>query len=220
MELVAAIQHRKSIRAFKPDPVPHSILAEILKIATRAPSSMNTQPWELCVVGGDVLKNIGRENVEKVLAGTTPGNEMGATGYQGIYRERQVALAIQLFQAMGITREDKEKRSAWMQRGYRSFDSPAAIFVCYDKSLPSSAIFDIGSLSQTIALVALEYGLGTCIQSQATTYPETVRKYTGIPENKVIYICLSIGYPDDDFAANRVVTKREALANMVTWCGI
>ena len=220
MELIEAIQNRKSIRAFKPDPVPRSVLEEIIKIATRAPSSMNTQPWELYVVGGDALTNIGRENVEKMMAGTTPGSEMGGAGYQGIYRERQVALAIQLFQSMGITREDKPKRSAWMQRGFRSFDSPVAIFVCYDKSLPSSAVFDIGSLSQTIALVALKYDLGTCIQSQTTTYPDVVRKYTGIPENKLIYICLSIGYPDDDFAANSVVTKREPIENIVKWCGI
>jgi nitroreductase len=220
MELIEAIQNRKSIRAFKPDPVPHSILEEIIKIATRAPSSMNTQPWELYVVGGDALKNVGRENVEKVIAGTTPGSEMGDVSYTGIYRDRQVTLAIQLFQAMGITREDKAKRSAWMQRGFRSFDSPVAIFICYDKSLPSSAVFDIGSLSQTIALVALKYGLGTCIQSQATTYPDVVRKHTGIPENKLIYICLSIGYPDDDFAANSVVTKREPIENIVKWCGI
>jgi len=220
MDLIEAIQQRKSIRGFKPDPVPRNILEEIIEIATRAPSSMNTQPWELYVVGGETLKNIGRENVEKVLAGTTPGNEMGAASYQGVYRERQVALAIQLFQAMGITREDKVKRSVWLQRGYRSFDAPVAIFICYDKSLPDSAVFDLGVLAQTLALVALKYGLGTCIQSQATTYPDVVRKYTGIPENKLIYICLSLGYPDDGFAANQVVSRREPLANIVKWCGL
>lgn len=220
MELIEAIQNRKSIRAFKPDPVPRPVLEEIIKIATRAPSSMNTQPWEIYVIGGEVLKNVGRDNVEKVVAGTVPGSEMGDVSYTGVYRDRQVALAIQLFQAMGITREDKAKRSAWMHRGFRSFDSPVAMFISYDKSLPPSALFDLGTLSQTIALVALKYGLGTCIQNQATTYPDVIRKYTGIPENKLIFICLSIGYPDDDFQANRVVSKREPIEKIVKWYGI
>jgi nitroreductase len=145
---------------------------------------------------------------------------MGDVSYKGIYRDRQVALAIQLFQSMGVTREDRAGRSAWMQRGFRSFDSPAAIFVCYDRSLPASAVFDLGCICQTIALVALNYGLGTCIQSQATSYPDVVRKHTGIPEDKVIYICLSIGYPDDGFPANGVVSKREPVESTVKWVGM
>ncbi len=220
MELIEAVKNRKSIRGFKADPIPHAILEEIIEIAARAPSSMNTQPWELYVIGGEVLRNIGRENVEKVLAGTVSGSEMGDVSYKGVYRDRQVALAIQLFQAMGITREDRAKRSAWMQRGFRSFDSPAAIIICHDKSLPPSAVFDLGTLSQTIALVALRYGLGTCIQSQATTYPDVVRKYTGIPDNKVIYMCISIGYPDNDFPANNIVSRREPVESIVKWYGI
>ena len=219
MDLIEAINQRQSIRAFKPDPVPRPVLEEIIRISTRAPSSMNTQPWEIYVVGGDVLKNIGRECEEKVKAGTSPGPGLTA-GYTGIYRERQVALAIQLFQAMGITREDRPKRMEWSLRGYRSFDSPVAIFVCYDKSLPSSAQFDLGAISQTIALVALKYGLGTCIQSQATSYPDVVRRYVSIPESKDINICLSIGYPDVKFPANSVVSKREPLENIVKWFGI
>jgi len=45
MDLVEAIRHRRSIRAFKPDPIPQEILKEIMGGALRAPSWANTQPW-------------------------------------------------------------------------------------------------------------------------------------------------------------------------------
>ena len=64
MDIVEAIRVQKSIRDFKPDPVPKKIIKEILEIASRAPSAMNTQPWEFTVLTGDVLEDVRRGNVE------------------------------------------------------------------------------------------------------------------------------------------------------------
>lgn len=69
MDLIEAIRKRKSIRKFKPDPVPQGVLREILEIASRAPSAMNTQPWEFVVIAGEVLERIRRANLEKLHAG-------------------------------------------------------------------------------------------------------------------------------------------------------
>jgi nitroreductase len=69
MHVIEAIKTRKSIRGFKPDPVARSVLRDILEISTRAPSAMNTQPWEFTVITGDVLENIRKENVEMFRAG-------------------------------------------------------------------------------------------------------------------------------------------------------
>jgi len=219
VDIIEAIRSRKSIRGYKPDPVSKDTLKEILDIAVRAPSGMNTQAWEFTVIAGDVLEKIKQANVDNLNNGIRPAMEISREGFTGIYKERQVALAIQLFSLLGIAREDREKRAEWMKKGFRFFDAPAAIIISADTSMAEISQFDVGSISQTIALTALNYGLGTCIQGQGIMYPDVIRKFTGIPESKVLCICLTIGYPDGDFAANQIKSERESVDNITTWCG-
>jgi len=221
MDITEAIRSRKSIRGYKPDPVPREILEEILDIATRTPSTLNTQPWEITVVSGEVLDNIRWGNIEMLNSGAIPESETTFKPYEGKYKQRQVELAIQLFNLMGITREDKVKRAEWGQRGYRFFDAPAAFILSMDKSLDESAmnLLDIGAISQTICLAALNYDLGTCINDQGIAFPEVVRRFIQIPESKRMVICIAIGYPDWDFPANKLESKRESVDNITTWCG-
>ena len=221
MDLIEAIKSRKSIRGYKPDPVPKEVLKEILEVATRAPSGMNTQPWELTVVAGEVMEKIKQANIENFTSGAAPHPDVvRGERYTGAYRERQVAIGVQLFQLMNIAREDREKRMEWMKRGFRFFDAPAAIILSIDESLGEVAQFDLGAIAQTIALAALNHGLGTCIQNQGVMYSDVIREFTGIPESKRISICLAIGYPDWDFPANKVQSEREPVDNVTTWCGI
>lgn len=221
MDIVEAVRSRKSIREYKPDPVPKEILREILDISIRSPSTLNTQPWEITVVTGEILENIRKGNIEMLNSGAKPNPETPHKPFEGKYRQRQVDLAIQIFNLMGIAREDKEKRAEWIQRGFRLFNAPAAFILSRDKSLDESALslLDIGAITQTICLVALNYGLGTCIEDQGIMFPEVVRRFTGIPESKRIMICIAIGYPDWDFPANKLKTNREPVDSIVTWCG-
>jgi len=220
MNILEALHARKSIRGYKPEPVPRGILREILDIATRAPSTMNTQPWEITVVTGKVLDNIRQGNIEMLTSGAVPHAETRFSPFEGEYRQRQVDLAIELFRLMGIAREDKEKRAEWMQRGFRFFDAPAAIILSMDRSLDESPLnlLDIGAIMQTICLTALNYGLGTCIEDQGIMFPEVVRRFTAIPESKRMVICIAIGYPNWDFPANKLESTREPLESFVTWC--
>ena len=219
MELVEAIESRRSIRGYKPDPIPKQVLSDLLQIAVRAPSALNMQPWKFIVVAGEALERLKRASIEKFESGEAPHAETPVESYTGVYRERQVALAVQLFQALGIARGDREKRSEWAKKGIRFFDAPAAIIISIDNSLTSGlSLIDIGSVSQTIALIALNYGLGTCIEDAGVLYPEAVREVTGIPESQKIIISLSIGYHDWDFPTNKVESAREPAENCTTWC--
>lgn len=221
MEIIEAIKARKGIRGYKSDPVPKAVLKEVLEIGTRAPSGMNTQPWEFTVIAGEVMENIKQANEEKFNSGEAPYPDVTRGGaYTGKFKERQVAIGVQLFQLMNIAREDKDKRTEWTKRGFRFFDAPAAIIISIDASLSEEQAFDIGAVTQTIALAALDYGLGTCIHGQGASYPDVIRKFTGIPQSQRISICISIGYPDWDFPANRVQSEREPIDNITTWCGV
>jgi nitroreductase len=222
MDVIEAVKKRKSIRGYKPDPVSKQILEQLLELAVRAPSAMNTQPWEFTVLTGDVLDNVRRSNVDLLRSGAPPNPEHVVTAWpkESIYRERQVDLAKQLFRLMDIPREDKEKRAKWLERGFRYFDAPAAIILSTDRCLSESGpLLDIGATIQTICLAALNYGLGTCIEDQGTMYPEVLRKYGHIPESKRIIAAIAIGYPDWDFPANKVESTREPVKNVSTWLG-
>jgi nitroreductase len=222
MDIIETVKKRKSIRGYKPDPVPKQVLEQILELASRAPSAMNTQPSEFTVLTGEVLENVRRSNVNLLNSGVPPNPEHVVTSWpkESIYRQRQVNLAKQLFQLMDIPREDKEKRAKWLERGFRYFDAPAAIILSTDRCLSESApLLDIGAVIQTICLTALHFGLGTCIEDQGTMYPEVLRKYAHIPESKRIIAAVAIGYPDWDFPANKVESEREPIKNVTTWLG-
>lgn len=222
MQILDAIRTRRSVRAYKPDPVSKDILKTLLEVAGRAPSAMNAQPWEFCVLGGHALDKVRQANLEMLHSGTEPCGEQSVTGWSrdSVYRHRQVELAIQLFQLMGIERHDKEKRMEWMARGFGFFGAPAAIIILTDKSLkPDTPLVDIGIVTQSICLAALAYGLATCIEDQGCLYPEALRKLAGIPDSKRIVISIAIGYPDWDFPANRIRTTRVPVDDITLWRG-
>jgi len=220
MEIREALRTRKSIRGYKSEPVPRAILTEIFEIATRSPSAMNTQPWEIAIVTGKALDDLRQANVKKLTSGVLPKSNVLRRPFEGVYRQRQVDLAVQLFGLMGIVREDKEGRAQWMERGFRYFDAPAAIILSIDTSMGEElALLDVGGLCQSICLTALQYGLGTCIEDQGMLYPEVIRDTLGIPESKRIVIAIAIGYPDWDFPANKVETGREPIEDVTTWHG-
>jgi len=223
MDIVEALKKRKSIRGFKPDPVPRKVLTEVLEIAGRAPSAVNSQPWEFFVLGGNVLEKVRHGNIDKVRSGTLPNPDHALMGWprESVYRERQVALAKQLFQLMEIGKDDKEKMAQWLELGYRFFDAPAAIIIVVDESIIERApLLDIGAVMQSICLAALHHGLGTCIEDQGAMYPDVLRRFAGIPESKKIMISIAVGYPDWQFPANKVETAREPLDAITTWCGL
>jgi nitroreductase len=216
MEIVEAIRTRKSIRGYKPDLVPPEILRRILETAARSPSAMNTQPWEVIAVTGETLDNIRQANVEMLDS----ASHFWRRRYEGVYRQRQVDLGVQIFGLMGIAREDKEKRARWLERGFRFFDAPAAIIVSIDSSIEEPlALLDIGAFCQSICLAALEYGLGTCIEDQGIAFPDVLRRFLGIAQSKHIVIGIAIGYPDWDFPANKLESEREPIEKFATWCG-
>ncbi|MBI4776099.1 MAG: nitroreductase [Deltaproteobacteria bacterium] len=224
MELLEAIRVRKSVRAYKPDPVSLDTLMDLLNAAVRAPSSVNSQPWEFFLVMGEALDALRKAYVEQVRSGIPPHPEVAipeqkgtAPGLGGVYRDRQVALAKQMFRLLGIGKGEKDKIQAWTESMYRFYDAPAAVVLVTDKSLISGwPLVDTGIMAGTLAYAALEFGLGTCIIRSIVDYPEQLRAVVGIPDSKQIVVGMAIGYPDWNAPVNELNTEREALKNLVT----
>jgi nitroreductase len=222
MEFSELIKARKSVRGYQQKPVPREVIEEIIAVAKWSPSSMNTQPWHVHVVTGEPLDRIRRGNTENMVKGVPPKRDFPMKeSYEGIHRKRQVDIAIQLFDVMGIARDDKERRTDWVMRGFRQFDAPVSLVLTYDKYLEPAAIsqFDLGALSHAIVLAAWERGLGTVINGQGIMQSAVVREHAGIPDDQNIMICIALGYPDESFVANTVISVREVEANFVRYVG-
>ena len=222
MEYHEVINGRRSTRGFLDKPVSVEVLKEVIELAIRAPSSMNTQPWHFHIVTGEVLDNIRRENTKRNVEGVPPSREIKSPlGYQGKHRERQVEIAIQLFQEMGIERDDVEGRQDWVLRGFRQFDAPVAIIVTFDEELKEDDIskFDCGAAVNGLVNAGWSKGLGAVINSQGIMQSPVVREYAKIPDNQIIMICVAMGYPDEEFPANKVISKRRPIEEVATFHG-
>ena len=222
MQYDEVVQGRRSIRGFKQEPVSKEVIKEVIGLAMRAPSSLNTQPWNFFVVSGEPLDRIRKGNTERNLAGVPDSREFRGHGaYEGAHRERQIEIAKQLFAAMGIERHDKEARQNWVLRGFRQFDAPVSIVVTYDRSIHGGDIapFDCGAVTNALVNAAWSRGLGCVINSQGIMQSPVVREHAGIPDDQVIMICVAMGYPDDGFPANAVVSRRKSVDEAAIFVG-
>ncbi|MBX9884981.1 MAG: nitroreductase [Novosphingobium sp.] len=222
MEYDEVMLGRRSIRGYKPDPVPQKLIEEVLTIAMRAPTSMNTQPWNFYVITGEPLARIRQGNTERILAGFPDSREFRkGQPFAGVHRERQIGVAKQLFSAMGIARDDAAMRQDWVLRGFRQFDAPVCVIVTYDKVLEGSddTPFDCGGVVNALVNAAWSRGLGTVINSQGIMQSPVVREHAGIAEDQVIMKSIALGWPDHSFPANAVVSERKSVAEAATFVG-
>jgi len=223
MDFKAIVDARRSTRGYLREPVKKELMAEIIDIAQRAPSSMNTQPWNFHVLTGAPLELVRAGNTERMLAGAAVDREikMADHGYQGVHRERQIEIAVQLFEAMGIEREDKPRRQDWVMRGFRQFDAPVSVVVTLDEALADDTIahFDCGAATYGLVLAATAKGLGCVINGQGIMQSSVVREHGNIPEDEVIMTCVAMGWPDPDFVANDVVSRRAPNKDVASYVG-
>ena len=218
----AVVVGRRSIRGYKPDPVPRELIEEVLAVAMRAPSSMNTQPWNFHVITGEPLARIRQGNTERTLAGEPDSREFRkGIPFAGVHRDRQVGVAKQLFTAMGIARDDAPARQDWVLRGFRQFDAPVCVIVTYDKELNGSddTAFDCGAVTTALVNAAWSRGLGCVINSQGIMQSPVVREHAGIPDDQVIMKAVALGWPDESFPANAVVSERKSVDEAARFVG-
>jgi nitroreductase len=222
MEFDEVIMGRRSIRGYLDKPVPRELIEEVLALAIRAPSSMNTQPWHFHVITGEPLARIRAGNTERILAGEPDSREFRkGVPFAGVHRERQIGVAKQLFSAMGIARDDAAARQDWVLRGFRQFDAPVCVIVTYDKDLAGSddSPFDCGAVSTALVNAAWSRGLGCVINSQGIMQSPVVREHAAIPNDQVIMKSIALGWPDESFPANAVVSERKSIEQAAVFVG-
>ncbi|NWG70215.1 MAG: nitroreductase [Parvularculaceae bacterium] len=213
-----ALKARISIRAFLDRPVPEGLVREILDAAKFAPSGGNLQPWKVHVVM-DAARDRIVAAVKKSLAENPFANEFEIAVYpEGLwepFRSRRFEVGEQMYALVGIPREDKAARLAWFQRNFDFFGAPVGLFFSIDRRFDRGQWAHLGMFMQTIALLAAERGLATCMQECWAARAKTVASLLDLPETEMLYCGMALGYADPDAAVNRLRTARAPLEEFV-----
>ena len=223
MQFDDVILGRRSIRGYKPDPVPRALIEEVIGLAMRAPSSMNTQPWNFYVITGEPLDRIRAGNTERMVAGVPQSREFrtgqafcGPSPRQAGCRGKAIVFG------GGIARDDQDGANQdWVLRGFRQFDAPVCVIVTYDRVLDGSddTPFDCGAVATALVNAAWSRGLGAVINSQGIMQSPVVREHAAIADDQVIMKSIALGWPDEDFPANAVVSERKSVAEATVFVG-
>lgn len=206
------MRERRSVRGFRPDPIPDATLRKIFETAQLAPSNCNVQPWVVHVVSGASAERMRTALHDTARAGTESSPDVPLTGgYPGEYRTRQIDAAKALFAATGVAREDVAARTESFLRNFRFFDAPHAAFIFLPDWAGSREAADVGMYAQSLMLTLTAHGLASCAQGALSHHASVVRKELGVPENMLLLFGLAFGYEDPDHPANATRTVRAPL---------
>jgi nitroreductase len=214
------LRQRRSVRAFRPDPVPLALVRDLLDCARRSPSGTNIQPWKVHVVAGDVRRRL----EAAVLAHRETGPPDTSAEFPRARRtEPYVARARTLGKAMysliGVPRGDAAANWAQWGRNYKFFDAPVGLIFTIDKALDCMSFLDTGMFIQSFLLAAKARGLDTCPQGAWNSYWTVTRRVLGVPEDQWIVCGVSLGWADERAAVNTLVADREPIDAFATFHG-
>lgn len=214
-----AIRQRHSTRAFLDKPVARDTIEEILETARWAPSGVNSQPWQVCVLQGETKRRLG----ETIIAARDDGQQENPD-YQyyprewvSPYKERRKASGLALYQALGIGREDREKQKQAWYRNYRFFDAPVGLIFLIEEKMEKGSWLDMGMFVQNVMLAAKGAGLDTCPQASLAEYPDIVREQLGISPELNVVCGMALGYADPDHPINQYRLDRLEVNEFTRW---
>jgi len=218
--LAALIAGRRSVRAFRPEPLSRELLAELFSAAQHAPSWCNIQPWRVIVTSPALTAALGADVLAAYEAGERGPEIPFPPEYPEPYLAHRRACAGALYSAMGIARGDEDGRMDAWRRNYRFFGAPHAAIVSIDRRLGAYAMLDLGVWLGIVLTQAAAMGIATCPMASIAAYPGPVRRRLPIGEHQAIAVAIALGFADDAAPANRCQTRRAPLDANLTFAGI
>ncbi|HSN39411.1 MAG TPA: nitroreductase [Burkholderiales bacterium] len=209
-DVFEAARTRRSIRAYKPDPVPLAIMRDIVALGRHAPSGSNIQPWRVHVLTGAALARIGRALQQAFLAGEPERRDYRyyTDPIEEPYLARRRHCGWGLYGTLGIGRGDHAKSKAYRARNYDFFGAPTGLVFTIDRKLEKGSWLDYGMFLQTLMLAARAKGLHTCPEASIANYPDIVRRELGLDEAWTVICGMALGYADPAAAVNTFQPQR------------
>jgi nitroreductase len=219
MDVFEALATRRSVRGFRPDPVPRATVEAILTAAARAPSGSNIQPWRVRVTVGEEKARLSAALHAAQAAGAKVEREYHyyPRNWREPYLGRRRKLGWDLYSLCGIARGDHAAGEAQRARNWDFFGAPVGLMFTLDRDMEQGSWLDAGMFLQSVMLAARGHGLDTCPQAAFCDHHDLVRAHLGIPDDQVLLCGMSLGLADPEEPANRLVTTRVPLGEFVTF---
>lgn len=215
-----AIVSRRSVRAFLPTPVPDETVKDILRVASRAPSGTNMQPWKVYVVTGERKAALSRAILD---SGIRPEKiEWDEYRYYPDqffepYLTRRRTVGFALYSLLGIGRREVERMRAQHDRNFTFFDAPVGMIFTIDRRLNIGSWLDYGMFLENIMIAARARGLHTCPQAAFAPYHRQIRPLLGIPEEEMVVCGMALGHEDRSKPENALRSERAPVEEFVTF---
>jgi nitroreductase len=216
MDFEHVVRTRYSARKFRPEPVPEETLGKVLEIAQQTPSWCNSQPWQLVVTRGRGTERLRQALYEHARSGVPPAPDFPfPAAYVGVYRERRKVCGVQLYQSLGIGRDDKAAAAEQSLENFRFFGAPHVAIVTTAEALGAYGMLDCGLYVQTFILAARSLGVDSIAQAALASHPQFLRHFLGLPDDRKVVCGVSFGYADAGHPIHSYRTERAALSEAV-----
>lgn len=213
--LNAALDRRYSCRGFLSDPVPRPVIEEIVTTAGKVPSWCNAQPWQVTITQGAATDAF-RDDLKKAVQASAPEPDFPwPKCYPGVYGDRRRTCGYQLYEAVGVARDDREGRAAQSMRNFALFDAPHVAIVHSEAALGPYGALDCGGFVSAFMLAATSLGVASIAQASVAAYADFIRTHFDLPEDRVILCAISFGYEDKSHPANGFRTERATLTEVM-----
>ncbi len=221
MKVSDALLSRKTVRQFSDKPVSEETVRDLLEISKRAPSGGNLQPWTVHVLSGEPLEALVADVREKLHGGVqeTPEYNVYPPDLKDPYRTRRRVVGQQLYDLIGVPREDTPGKLRQLAGNIEFFGAPVGMFFVLDRQMEIGQYADVGMFMQSIMLLAREKGLHTCPQEAWTRWPETVSKHLELKSHEMMFCGMAIGYEDESAVINKLASERADFDDFVTLKG-
>ena len=210
MNVTDAVQSRSSIRSFLDNPVSDELLKVLLEKSSRAASGGNLQPWKIFVLNNSSMNEF-LEFQERWTEPEVPAYEIYPPKLKEPYRTSRFELGEQMYEILGIGREDKDARIAQVMKNFIFFGAPCAFFCFVDRQMGPPQWSDLGMFLQTFMLLAKEAGLDTCAQEAWSIKHDSVSKFVKAEDSDMLFCGMAIGYRDKNAVVNSLKSERRPL---------
>jgi nitroreductase len=210
MNVTDAVLSRSSIRSFLNKPVPMDLLKTLLQKSSRAASGGNLQPWRVFVINDSAMSDF-LEFQKNWTQPEVPAYDIYPAKLKEPYRTSRFEIGEQMYELLGIARDDKEARLAQVMENFKFFGAPCAFFCFVDRQMGPPQWSDLGMFLQTFMLLAKEAGLDTCAQEAWSMKHDSVSKYVKAKESDILFCGMAIGYRDNNSIINSLKSKRRPL---------
>lgn len=212
------LSERHCKRQFLSKSIERATLEEALILAQNAPSSKNTQSWQVAILTGNA-----RDTLSEKLCRAFDSGEKPRHDYQYLpdpvpeylmQRARECGYA--LFNLKGIARDDYEARRLHDRENFLFFGAPCIMILHLEKDAPHGMFLDMGLYLQNLMLALVAKGLHSCPQYSVAGYADIIREHLGY-KDRLIVCGLSVGYVDQEAKVNSFIPERLPLEAFTDW---